>query len=496
MEAQNHIFDEMDIAIDDFVGDLLSPPYVDTDPTTPINERVTVPFSDLEVAVDDIASVSHNTRNRKYPSSRWWICTYFVNSDHNPITDTEAGLKKIFDNLKATALEGQCEVTSQGLMHYQFTVYFKNTVRMSHLTKKVFGIHVEQMRSKSAISYCRKELSRVSLKYYTFGVFPIKDQKISKKGSLDWDVIKKDSINGAFDNIPSRIFIQYNSAIMRIHALYANIAPPLDLMKGVWIYGPPGTGKTSFVHYMFNPRVQRGGVEQSTLYTKSLDKWWDGFTLRLHRNVLLDEMNPDHMKYLHCHMKFWTDRYSRRECIKGSSIIPDHSLFITTSNYSIADCTLSSNPTFLNDEALFLAIERRNIQVYIPSSGDCCIDFTVQEDLSKLLIGLDDSSKQNNLLFNRLRMLICKFFVYTLNYGKVVNRYYYKVSIKVRSQFESTVFYRYFVTQMSDYPFFFERTSSNMLSYFEENKTDYASWLSVSDNVALILSDYELLQNN
>lgn len=34
-------------------------------------------------------------------------------------------------------------------------------------------------------------------------------------------------------------------------------------------------------------------------------------------------------------MKFWTDRYSRRECIKGSSIIPDYNLFITTSNYSI-----------------------------------------------------------------------------------------------------------------------------------------------------------------
>lgn len=119
--------------------------------------------------LSDIQSVSKQTFNKKYPSSRWWLCTYFVKDDFDPLLDTEYELRRLHALFGATALEGQCERTKVQKNHLQFIVYFKKTVRRAHLVKRLPGIHVEPLRTKSGINYCRKDESRVSATYYTIG---------------------------------------------------------------------------------------------------------------------------------------------------------------------------------------------------------------------------------------------------------------------------------------------------------------------------------------
>lgn len=61
-------------------------------------------FDDAELS--QIDSISKQTYNKKYPSSRWWLCTYFVQEDFDPVLDTEHELHRIYTLFGATALEG------------------------------------------------------------------------------------------------------------------------------------------------------------------------------------------------------------------------------------------------------------------------------------------------------------------------------------------------------------------------------------------------------
>lgn len=121
-----------------------------------------------------------------------------------------------------------------------------------------------------------------------------------------------------FDNILARTFVteRYDGELVA---------------KNLWIMGPPGTGKTRLVwdyKDSFNLRI----------YPKNTNKWWDGYDGQ--QIVLIDDADPNNMKYLAGHMKNWSDRYSFLAEVKGGSRMVncmDYNL-IVTSNYSIEEC--------------------------------------------------------------------------------------------------------------------------------------------------------------
>ena len=98
-----------------------------------------------------------------------------------------------------------------------------------------------------------------------------------------------------------------------------------DLSNEWWV-GPTGTGKSRSL-WELHP----------SHYSKGLNKWWDGYEDE--GVVALEEMTPEHGKFLGHFLKIWADRYPFNGEIKGSTIkgIRPNKI-IVLSNYTIEEC--------------------------------------------------------------------------------------------------------------------------------------------------------------
>jgi hypothetical protein len=65
---------------------------------------------------------------------------------------------------------------------------------------------------------------------------------------------------------------------------------------------------------------------------KLQNKWWDGY--RGQKAVIMDDLGPDHAKYLITHLKLWADPWQNHPGeIKGGQVALVYDTFIVTSNY-------------------------------------------------------------------------------------------------------------------------------------------------------------------
>lgn len=105
---------------------------------------------------------------------------------------------------------------------------------------------------------------------------------------------------------------------------------PLSTVCGLWIYGDTGTGKTHSVVMQHPDR-----------YIKPLNKWWDGY--QGEDVVHLDEVAPDHAKWMAPFLKKWADRWPFDAETKGSAIQIRPRLVVVTSNYSLLEMGFQEN---------------------------------------------------------------------------------------------------------------------------------------------------------
>lgn len=343
--------DELDLELDQFIEELPDQP---VDLPTPTSAALCVDAREQTGYTGD--TETPGPRNNQYPSARWWMGTSFegcsdeMNEDETMVWSY---FNKLWKQLKARALIGQiekCPTTNR--IHAQYAVRFDKTTRMSALKKLRKKDHFEIIRDRAAsIKYCTKDETRYSPNFVKFGDVPIVNSKdtVSK---LDWDEIFICAKTGRHSMIPSRIRLQYHSSISKLHQECQQRIEVSDCVRGVWLYGKPGLGKTRFVLSQYDQIQEHDGVDASTLYIKSLDRWWDGFSNSLHRNVFIDEVSPDHRASLAAPLKQWSDAMSFQAEVKGSKMVPKYDKLFVASNYTIKE--FSSG-----DVALEKALKRR-----------------------------------------------------------------------------------------------------------------------------------------
>ena len=82
------------------------------------------------------------------------------------------------------------------------------------------------------------------------------------------------------------------------------------------------------------------------------NKWWDGYQSQ--KVVIMEDVDKETIKFLHHHLKIWSDRWGFIGETKGGAVAPSHRWLVVTSNYSIADILAD-----LEDRELRTAIMRR-----------------------------------------------------------------------------------------------------------------------------------------
>ena len=87
-------------------------------------------------------------------------------------------------------------------------------------------------------------------------------------------------------------------------------------------------------------------------YPKLNNKWWDGYQSQ--KVVIMEDVDKETIKFLHHHLKIWSDRWGFIGETKGGAVAPSHRWLVVTSNYSIADILAD-----LEDRELRTAIMRR-----------------------------------------------------------------------------------------------------------------------------------------
>ena len=127
----------------------------------------------------------------------------------------------------------------------------------------------------------------------------------------------------------------------RIHRQNLKFIDQTDV-RGVWIWGKPGVGKSHFARQVLGLRV----------LPKLNNKWWDGYQSQ--KVVIMEDVDKETIKFLHHHLKIWSDRWGFIGEMKGGVVAPSHRWLVVTSNYNIADILAD-----LEDRELRTAIMRR-----------------------------------------------------------------------------------------------------------------------------------------
>lgn len=250
-------------------------------------------------------------------NSRGWCFTI-----NNPCWTDEVDLEQ---------LSGKCDYLVYGkeegenhTPHYQGYVRFKHPTTLRRVSQLLPRAHIERQKGTAiqAAEYCKKDGD-----FKEFGEAPKTTASAGSRTKEMWrnciTYAEAGDVARIRDEYPHIFFLHFK----RIEQLrLRNMGVMSGDLQNEWWVGETGTGKSRRLWELHPDH-----------YSKQLNKWWDGYANE--EVVALEEVDPDHGKYLGHFIKIWADRYPFPAEVKGSNlgrIRPKK--IIVLSNYSIDEC--------------------------------------------------------------------------------------------------------------------------------------------------------------
>lgn len=254
-----------------------------------------------------------------------------------------------------------------GTPHLQGFIVFETRKYMNWIKNNTSPrIHLEIARGSVSqnISYCSKgeDIREV-------GEVPYEQWELANKSnSQKWDKARRAAKAGAFDEIPSDLWIKYRKSWEQEYQdeRINKQCTFSDLQNHfIWIWGETGTGK-SFAARSIATRI----CPEEPPYLKEINKWWTGY--RGQKVVIIEEIQPDLPQPLIGMMKKWFDKWEFACETKGGqfqSIRPPY--IIVTSNYSIEDIFTNVRDCEAIKRRFFIAEKKtKNQEINWPSEID------------------------------------------------------------------------------------------------------------------------------
>lgn len=248
------------------------------------------------------------------------------------------------------------EVGAQGTPHLQGYVAFANPTTREHLSNFLHGkAYIEQARGgwKQNWTYCTKE---GNIEVEKGG--PVGKQSISSAMTEDaLEACKHLDVFQYQEQFPN-IWFWHRSKVLNTMMDWAlrNMKDWNGELraKNFWVWGEAGAGKSKWATSIY-PNLNQ--------YKKNANKWWCGYSLVMHKIVIIEDVDPLRCAMLTQFIKIWGDRYPFiGEQKNGSCMVePGRFFLVITSNYSIDTC-------FPNQEDRS-AIKRRFTEVEFTSGN-------------------------------------------------------------------------------------------------------------------------------
>lgn len=268
----------------------------------------------------------------------------FTFNNFNKVNGWEEKLKSSLLGLGANYyIWGQEIAPSTGTPHLQGYVQLEKRKAFSLVTKSLSGLHITPClgSSQDNVNYCNKECTSV----VECGTLRTIARRRAKQ-AMDWQILIEMASAGQLDEIrehhPREYALYYRTwGQMRMD----NLKTVAERRTCLWVYGKPGIGKSRAAWSLF-----------PDAYPKMSNKWWDGY--KGQRDVVFDDLGTPMLFDL---LKRWSDRYKVIGEVKGSSCALAYKNLIVTSNYSIRQLAMKSNPEV--DEVTIQAVQRRFVEL-------------------------------------------------------------------------------------------------------------------------------------
>lgn len=271
-----------------------------------------------------------STRKRESALSRW---TFTWNNYEESPENIEKFKAWIQGPDTKMAIVGMETAPTTGMKHLQGYIELSKRRRLTELKKICDKIHWEGANGTRTqnYQYCSKD-GNIWYEKKEGG-----DWNTSRSQDDLWQRVVKLAREGELETIEAEapaIWTRYRGALEKMTT--ESIIASLKIYDGelskknIWIWGPPGVGKSKWANSQY---------DVTAIYRKMANKWWDGYNIRVHKMILIEDWPHITQLDMGHHMKVWSDRYPFQAESKGGMVCVDPEVHIVvTSNYPISEC--------------------------------------------------------------------------------------------------------------------------------------------------------------